>query len=265
MTGQEGDGGREVRVAYDLPSAAVRVVDLDRPWSWLARGFQDLRRAPEVGFIYGLVFTAVGYTLAFGLYAADQVFLILPLGGGFLLVAPMLAVGLYRVSATLEAGGKPSVVEALSAWRPVIGQLAVLAFVLVFAYLIWLRIAFLIFMLFFGLRSPAPETFFNEVFLQPESVPFLVIGTGSGAILALFVFSISAVSIPMILDRNASVLTAIVTSVRAVLANPGPMLLWAALIVVFTAAGLASLFIGLVVMLPLIGHATWHAYRDLVV
>ena len=264
MGPEKGSGGGEIRVAFDLPSAGVRIVDLDRPWTWLARGFADFRAAPLVGVAYGLVFTAIGYALGIGLYAADQVFLILPLGGGFLLVAPMLAVGLYRVSERLEAGARPTFAEAATAWRPVLGQLGVMAFVLVFVYLAWLRIAALIFMLFFGLDAPAPETFFNQVFLQPESVPFLLVGTGTGAILAFLVFSVSAVSIPMILDRNASVLAAVVTSVRTVLANPGPMLLWALLIVVFTAAGLASLFVGLAIMLPLIGHATWHAYRDLV-
>ncbi len=247
-----------------MTQANVRTVNLDRPWSWLARGFADLRRAPQIDLFYGLIFTAVGYLLGLGLYAADQVFLILPLGGGFLLLAPMLAVGLYHVSARLEDMGRPTLGEALRAWWPARGQLAVMAFVLLFAYLVWLRVAFLIFMLFFGLQPPAPETFVNEVFLQPQSVPFLVIGTAAGAVLALAVFAISAVSIPMILDRNVGALTAIITSVRVVVANPRPMLLWAALIVVFTAAGLASFFIGLVVTLPLIAHASWHAYRDLV-
>jgi uncharacterized membrane protein len=176
----------------------------------------------------------------------------------------MLAVGLYHVSRTFEQGGTPTLAGALNAWRPVVGQLAALAFVLLFVYMVWVRIAFLIFMIFFGVDGPAPDTFFTEVFLQPRSVPFLVIGTASGAVLALVVFAISAVSIPMILDRDASVLTAVVTSVKAVAANPGPMLLWAVLIVVFMFAGIASMFIGLVFALPLIGHATWHAYRELV-
>ena len=247
-----------------MTQATVRTVNLDRPWSWLARGFADLRRAPRIDLFYGLIFTAMGYLLGLGLYAADQVFLILPLGGGFLLLAPRLAVGLYHVSARLEDAGRPTLAEALRAWWPARGQLAVMAFVLLFAYLVWLRVAFLIFLLFFGLQPPAPETFVSEVFLQPRSVPFLIVGTGAGAVLALTVFAISAVSIPMILDRKVGALTAIITSVRAVVANPRPMLLWAALIVVFTAAGLASMFVGLVVTLPLIGHASWHAYRDLV-
>ena len=248
----------------NLLEVTVRSVTLERPWSWLARGFADLRRAPRIDLFYGLIFTGFGYVLCLGLYAADQMFLILPLGGGFLLLAPMLAVGLYHVSARLEDSGRPTLADALRAWWPARGQLAVMAFVLLFAYLVWLRVAFLIFMLFFGLQPPAPETFVNDVFLQPQSVPFLIIGTGAGAVLALAVFAISAISIPMIMDRNVGALVAIVTSVRVVATNPRPMMLWAALIVLFTAAGLASLFIGLVVTLPLIAHASWHAYRDLV-
>ena len=115
-----------------------------------------------------------------------------------------------------------------------------------------------------GPEPPSLEDLVVNTFLRPQGLPFLVFGTAVGAVFAGLVFAISAVSLPMLLDRPLDVMTAIVTSVRAVTANPRPMLLWAALIVGFTGAGLITLYLGLIVTVPLIGYATWHAYKDLV-
>jgi uncharacterized membrane protein len=124
----------------------------------------------------------------------------------------------------------------------------------------------MIFMLYYGIGNvPSVDKLLVETFLQPSSIPFLIFGTAVGGVLAAATFAISAVSIPLLLDRTeANVMEAIVTSVRAVLANPWTMALWGLLIVVFTAAGLVTLYLGLVIVLPLIGHATWHAYKELV-
>jgi uncharacterized membrane protein len=140
-----------------------------------------------------------------------------------------------------------------------------MGFVLLLVMLTWIRLAIMIFMLYWGLTPPSFEDLVVNTFLRVESLPFLVVGTAVGAVFAAFTFSISAVSIPMLLDRRVDVITAVVTSVRAVRENPVPMLLWAALIAGFTGAGLATLYLGLVVTMPLIGHATWHARKDLVV
>ena len=139
-----------------------------------------------------------------------------------------------------------------------------MGFVLLLVMLTWIRLAIMIFMLYWGLTPPSFEDLVVNTFLRLESLPFLVLGTAVGAVFAAIAFSISAVSLPMLLDRRVDVITAVVTSVRAVRENPVPMLLWAALIAGFTAAGLATLYLGLVVTMPLIGHATWHARRDLV-
>jgi uncharacterized membrane protein len=136
--------------------------------------------------------------------------------------------------------------------------------VLVLLHLAWVLIAIVIFALFLGDTAPTLESLVGDVFFQPDSVPFLVFGTAAGAILALVVFSVSAVSIPLIVDRQTETITAILTSLRAVQQNWQAMMLWAGLIVIFTAAGIATLFVGLAVTLPLIGHATWHAYRAVV-
>jgi uncharacterized membrane protein len=129
----------------------------------------------------------------------------------------------------------------------------------------WARIAALIFFLYFGLEPPSFEDLFASTFLHSDALPFLVFGTLVGGAMALLTFSISVVSIPLLLDRpQANVIDAIATSFRTVQTNFLPMLFWAVLIAGFTAAGLATLYLGIIVTLPLIGHATWHAYRDLV-
>jgi uncharacterized membrane protein len=144
-------------------------------------------------------------------------------------------------------------------------QIAVMGFVLLLVLLTWIRIAAMIFMLYWGLEPPSFQDLVVNTFLRPSSLPFLIVGVGVGGLFALLAFSISAVSIPMLADRSrVDAITAIVTSVRAVRANPGPMLLWAALIAAATGVGLATLYLGLIVVVPLLGYATWHAYRDLV-
>jgi uncharacterized membrane protein len=136
--------------------------------------------------------------------------------------------------------------------------------VLMLFLLAWVRLAFLIFALFFGLQPPSWQHLIETIFFTADGLPFLIVGTAAGGVLALAVYAIGAVSIPLLLDRNVGIMTAIATSFMAVLHNWRVMLGWGALIVLFTGAGLATLFIGLVVTMPLIGHASWHAYRDLV-
>ena len=237
---------------------------LDRPWAWLGAGWKDLTQSPGVSLAYGAALTVISIALTIGLLFAGFVYLILPLAAGFFFVAPVLAVGLYEASRRLEAGQKVTFGDALRACRRNGPQIALLGLVLMFFHLAWVRIATLLFALFFYDRNPGWEGLVDAL-ISPESLPFLVLGTVVGAGLAALVFAIGAVSIPMLLDRDVNIFTALATSWMAVQVNWKPMALWAALIVVFTGLGLVTFYIGLVVVLPLIGHATWHAYRDLVV
>lgn len=243
----------------------VRRIDLDRPWSWLAAGWRDLCRAPRVSLAYGVLFALAGYAITFGLWWADLVYLVLPMVCGFLIVGPLLAVGLYEVSRRLEIGEPVSLKDAVTAWRRNGGQIGLTGIVLLLLLFAWIRLAALLFMLFFGLEPPPLADLFAQTFLNPDALPFLIVGTIIGAVLAAFAFAISATSIPFLLDRpDSNVFTAIATSVTAVKENAGPMLFWAILVVGFAGAGLVTFYLGLIVTLPLIGHATWHAYRDLV-
>ncbi|MEZ5931631.1 MAG: DUF2189 domain-containing protein [Alphaproteobacteria bacterium] len=213
---------------------------------------------------YGILFTLAGYALVASLWALGWIYLTLPLAAGFLIVGPLFAVGLYEVSRRLQAGEPVSFAAALGAWKRNSGQIGLMGVALLLLMFAWLRLAAMIFMLFFGLEPPALDHLVQQTVLSPSALPFLVTGTVIGAVLAGFAFAISVISIPLLLDHEeANVVTAITTSIDAVKTNPGPMLFWAVLVVLFVGAGLATFLLGLIITLPLIGHATWHAYRDL--
>ncbi len=250
---------------FSGPTPHIRRVTVDKPWTWLARGWADMRRASGVSLAYGLVFTVLGFIILGGLWFVDLFYLILPVSAGFMLVGPFLAVGLYETSRRLMAGEPVSLGHALRGLQRNTSQIVLMGVALMLFLLAWIRLATLIFALFFSHAPPRLDNFVVEVFFSVSSIPFLIVGIGVGAVLAVVVFAISAVSIPMLLDRpEVNVATAIVTSVTAVRANIMPMAVWAALVVLFTAAGLVTLYLGLIVAMPLIGHATWHAYRDVV-
>ena len=250
---------------YASPMPAIRKIELDRPWQWLVKGWQDMRQAPVVSYTYGVLAATTGYVLLVGLLWLDLLYLLLPMTAGFLIVGPILTVGLYEVSRRAELGERTTLAEALGAFRRNASQIALVGMALLLLMFTWARLAAMIFFLYFGLQPPSFENLIVATFLEADTLPFLIVGTLVGGVLALLTYSISVVSIPLLLDRpQANVIDAIATSFRTVQANFLPMLFWAVLIVVFTAAGLVTLFLGLIVTLPLIGHATWHAYRDLV-
>jgi uncharacterized membrane protein len=254
-----------VVTSFDVVVPTIRRIELDRPWQWLAQGWQDLTRAPLVSIGLGLVFAVVSWLLTFGLWWGGYLYLVLPMATGFMIVGPILAIGFYEISRCLAAGERVGLISAFAVFRRNPRQIAVMGFILLLVLLTWIRIAAMIFMLFWGLEPPSFQDLIVNTFLRPSSLPFLIFGVGVGGLFAFLAFAISAVSIPMLADRpRVDAITAIVTSVRAVRENPGPMVLWAALIAAATGVGLATLYLGLIVTVPLLGYATWHAYRDLV-
>jgi len=263
VTDPSTSGTPDIEDVFVPPRPAIRRLEMEHPWGWLAAGWRDLRAAPGASLPYGLVFAVLGWILLLAVARWQAFYVILPVAGGFMLIGPVAAVGLYEISRRLGEGHTPRLGETLGAWRPNASQIAFMGVILLVIHIAWMRLAFLIFMLFFSGQPPRPETTaLIDVFFSPSSVPFLAVGTAVGAVLAVIVFSITAVSIPMLLDRpSTNVITAMATSVEVVRQNPGPMLLWAWLIVLFIGAGMALGFVGLIVTLPLIGHATWAAYR----
>ena len=248
-----------------LPYAdRVNIVTSDEPFKWLAAGWRDFRKAGHVSLIFGLIIAATGLALTLGLYFADLAYLIAPLVAGFMLVGPALTVGHYAISRDLELRRQPSLARALTAWRVNPGRFLGMGLLLVAFLIVWLRFAALIFAISFPYEQPQLDHIITTLFFTVDGIIFLSIGTVVGAFMATIVFAVSVVSLPMLLDRDVDILQAIVTSVVCTIMNARVLAMWAALIVLFTAAGLLTAYIGLAVTLPLIGHASWHAYRALI-
>jgi uncharacterized membrane protein len=249
-------------IESSLTTPRVRKITADQPWEWLAAGWRNTWQTPLPSFFYGIVFVIMGYFLV--LMVTEKFYLALALTTGFLLLGPFLAMGLYDLSRHLEKGEPVSLGHSMLAWRH--NTMAILLFGIVVGLImiVWIRLSGLIFGVVLEGATPTVESNTASLFFSGDGLIFLTVFTVIGAVLAGLVFTISVVSIPMLLDRKTDFITAVLTSITAVRTNPGPMILWAALIVIFTAVGLATFYLGLAITMPLIGHATWYAYRDLV-
>ncbi len=241
----------------------IRDVSIEHPWRWLAAGTRDMMRAPVVSIGYGLGITLLSFAITAALFAGGLQHWLLPLAAGFLLIAPVLAVGFYDMSRRLEHGQRPSFGAAISAWRSNPVQISLMGLTLMIFFLFWVRLATLLFALFFG-NIPTGLAGLLEATLSTQGVAFLAFGGAIGGILAFLAFALSVVSVPMLVDRQATFMDAITASLQAVYRNLDAMLLWAALLAALTIAGLVTFYLGLALILPLLGHASWHAYRDMV-
>lgn len=255
----------KIEPSADVAAPAVRSVPFEAPWDWLEAGWVDLWRNPAVSLTYGAVFSLIAVALLFGLFQFGWQSMILALGGGFLILGPFVAVGLYESSRRAEHGEIITLSQALGAGFRAKGQLSFMGAILFFAFFAWIQVALLLFMLFIGTTGfPPPSQFIPTLLFEPQGLGLLVVGTAIGAVIAAVIFAMTAISVPLLLDRKSDAVTAIGTSFHAVAKNPQAMGLWAVLIAGFIAGGIATLFVGLVFAFPLIGHATWHAYRGMV-
>ena len=218
---------------------------------WMAAAWRDFAAAPAPSLFYGVVLALMGFFLTQYLGGAVGI----ALSTGFLLVGPFLAIGLYDISRRREAGEAVRLGPTLVAWKgnfPAIGFYA-LALTLLLA--VWIRVSVVVVALFF------PDGRID--WASPEAWTFAAAYAAAGAGLALFVFATAALSLPMLLDRrDMDTISAAIVSFNALRGNPAQMLAWAATIVVLTAAGFATMFVGLAIALPLVGHMAWHAYRE---
>lgn len=227
------------------------------PLQWLRLGTRDFARAPLIGLFYGGYFVAMGWALL-AVFEYAPVY-VLALSAGFLLVGPFLCMGLYRVSQQLEAGAAPDFAASLRAWDTRPGALAMFGFVLLVLEMLWGRAALVIFAVSFDGMPDFKGSLLK--LLDPGNLGFIVAYLGVGAVFAGLIYAVSAISIPMILDRSVDAISAGLTSLRLVRAQPLVMLWWAAIIVVLTGLAMLPGFIGLFVVGPVLGHASWHAYR----
>jgi len=243
----------------------INKIGSEAPWTWLAKGWQDLKAAKSVGLTYGLIFAVVSGAITMGLWSLGYIEYLPPLAAGFMLVGPLLAVGLYETSRRREMGEKVSLGNALFVKTGSPSQLAFMAVILMVALLFWMRIASLLFALFMGTTEvPPPEQFLSDLLLTQNGIALLIVGSLIGAVIAAVVFAISIVSVPMLMERRVDAITAVITSLKAVGQNWKTCLLWGWLVVLLMAAGIATLFVGMIVTFPLVGFASWHAYRSLV-
>jgi uncharacterized membrane protein len=219
---------------------------------WLRLGWRDLVRAPRPSIAYGLALTALSYLIAAYSWTYGTLALYFGLATGFVLVGPVLAIGLYSISRQIESGREPVLGYCFREGWDHVRDALIFGVVLLVVLLVWARAASMVH-IFFPVRA-TPD--------WRDLLPFLGVGTAVGAVFAAIVFAASAFSLPMIMDRKVDAITAVVTSVNAVLRNKPAMLVWGSLIVATVALGFATAFLGFVVLLPVIGHATWHAYRE---
>ena len=245
----------------ELPFPVPRRVGIGAPFRWLQSGVRDLLRAPGPSLFYGTVFSFAGWLIYLVVRFAFA--LAYGLTWGFLLVGPYLATGLYDISRRIETGEAVSLRPTLTAWRANIGGFGIFAIVLTVLLLLWSRASLILFALFFSSGLPSVGDLLGQV-LSLQHWDFVLAYFAVGALFALIGFSISVVSIPLILDRRTETIVAAITSVRTLYENPAALLLWAILIFALIIAGFATRFLGLVVVVPILGHARWHAYRDLI-
>lgn len=251
---------RESPALIESRAFGVRNIPLLRPLGWLARGWRDLARCPLPGLLHGLLLSAFGAALL--LLAHDQFWLLSGAFTGFLLVAPVAATGLYAVSRALERGQRADLAVAVAAWKPE-RRLVVFGLLLALAGTGWVLTSASLITGFSPAPVPTPVDFLRVVVLNEQS-PLFEIWLALGAFLAAPVYASSVVAIPLLLDRQVSVLAAVLTSWRVVQAHPAAMALWAALLMGLTVLGMVTALLGLVVVAPWLAHASWHAYRDLV-
>lgn len=240
--------------ALDIPLRPLRLRQLGE---WLRLGVRDFLRAPAIGLFYGACFVAMGWALM-SVFEHAPVY-VLALSAGFLLMGPFMCMGLYRVSQQLERGDAPHFVDSLLAWRTRMGTLAIFGFALLVLEMLWGRAALVVFAVSFDGMPDFKGSVLKVLAL--ENLGFVVAYLGVGALFAGLIYAVSVVAIPMILDRQTDAITAALTSLRLVLTQTFVLLCWGALITTLVVLALLPWFLGLLVVGPVLGHATWHAYR----
>ncbi len=240
----------------------IRTIGFGDLGAALLEGGRDFARAPVFGLVISGIFVTGGIVIYLQLTIWQSNWMILPLAVGFPLIGPFAVVGLYEVSHQLEGGGKPR-------WSGVLRrilhqkdrQIPSIAFVVTFFFGIWFYMAHLVFALFFGLSAMTNISSSYGLLLSQQGLMMLAVGSAVGGALAFVLFSISVVSFPLLVDREIDFVTGMITSFSAVLRNFWVMMCWAVLIGVSTLLAMLPLFLGLLVVMPVLGHATWHLYR----
>jgi uncharacterized membrane protein len=252
----------DLPISDSPPAKSIAVLSLAAPWQWLRAGCMDLARAPATSLFYGIAFWLMARALALVFQASPEY--TMSIASGCLLLGPFLALGLYDVSRSHDQGVPPRLLASLVCWKPHVRSMGMLVLVLMVLELLWGRASLVVFAVFFNTGMPSTLGVVQAIF-NPENLEFLVAYTLVGGAFATLVFAISVVSIPMILDRDTDAISASITSLEVVFANPAVMLVWGAtLTTLIVVSLLLPCGLGLLLIGPLLGHASWHAYRGAV-
>jgi uncharacterized membrane protein len=243
--------------AAAAPAIVLRTLRWRDPLRWLQLGTRDFARCPGIGLFYGACFMTMGWALMKVFEHAPAY--VLALSAGFLLMGPFLCLGLYQASRHIERGERPDFGDSLLAWDTRTGTLAIFGFVLLVLEMLWGRASLIVFAVSFDGMPDFKGSL--RALLDPQNIEFIVAYLLVGGFFAALIFAVSVVSIPMILDRQTDAITAGLTSLRLVLTQPGVMLLWGAVLSGLVLLALLPWFAGLLVVGPVLGHASWHAYR----
>jgi uncharacterized membrane protein len=244
--------------APEGPQLLIRPLGFADPFRWLARGWQNLLKHPGIALFYGLCFWGMAQVLT--LVFKHKPEYTLSLVSGCLLVGPFLAMGLYEVSRKRERGEMPDLATSLMCWDQHIRSMAMLVLALLVLELLWGRVSLVVFAVFFNTGMPSTTGVIEAVF-NPNNIEFIVAYLVVGGVFASLVYGLSVVSIPMILDLDTDAITAVLTSIRVVFSHLGVMLLWGFLLSVLVLAALWPWALGIILVGPWLGHASWHAYR----
>jgi uncharacterized membrane protein len=246
---------------------AVRKIRFTDLWEVLKKGAADFWAMPTHLFFLGLIYPIVGLVLARLVFGYDVLPLLFPLVAGFALVGPLAALGLYEISRRRELRLETAWKDAFAVFRsPSLPAIAGLGLLLLAIFFIWIALANALYVATFGYAAAASvPDFLDRIFNTPAGWRLIIFGNGIGFLFALIVLAISVVSFPLLLDRKVSPIVAILTSLRAVAASPLAMAAWGAIVAALLVLGALPLLIGLAIVVPILGHATWHLYRKVVV
>lgn len=245
---------------FEYHPLVVKNLDHEAPMRWLKAGWADFKNRPLFGLMYGLFFFVLSWTTVIFLFVTKMEWMLLPAAAGGILVGPVLAIGLYRESQKRIAASRGKDVRKLKINST---QVALIGAILMTLLLIWIRAAVIIYALFFGLTPfPGLQETITELFFTVNGLTMLAVGSAVGGLFAALVYAISAFSIPMLVDQDVDGFTAMGRSFVAVNRNFWVMIHWAAIIVALTGLSFLTLFVGMIVVFPVLGHATWHAYDE---
>lgn len=256
-------GSEQVRRSARLAIRRIEAADLREV---LARGLDDFAAYRTDIIFLCLIYPVMGLVLARMAFGYDMLPLVFPLASGFALVGPVAAVGLYEMSRRREQGVDTGWADAFGMVRsPAFGAILVLGLLLLAIFLLWLAAAYVIYKVTLGPQPPASiVSFIHDVLTTRAGWAMIGVGVGVGFLFALLVLTISVVSFPLLLDRDVGLYTAVSTSVRTVVANPGPMAIWGLIVAGALTIGAIPFLLGLAIVMPVLGHATWHLYRKMV-